>query len=96
MRIRSKLAKYQASGIDPQTGIRVTWEVLLRPDNSDDRNSWRKMAATGGFTDIKLNKVSTTKNRTSSANHNIQVDPDIARQGLELLDRLIAARRGNS
>lgn len=91
--IRSRLAKYQASGIDPKTGKRVTWEVLLRPGNSEDRNSWLRMTATGGFRDVKLAKLTTTVKRTSGPK---TIDPDIARQGLELLDRLIAARRAKS
>lgn len=93
--IRSRLVKYRASGIDPKSGNRVSWVVWLRGNIKSDARDWRVTAAMGGFTGIKLERVNSDnpRNATKAPNAPELVNSDIAREGLKLLDALMAARK---
>jgi len=96
MRIRSKLANYRAKAMNPKTGEWDVWEVLLNPANRDDMRDWHIMAKSGGYTNISLTRV-TSPNMSKSDNKPTTLKPDmadIAREGLKLLDAIIAARKG--
>ena len=93
MRIRSKLANYRARAKNPKTGEWDVWEILLNPANPDDLRSWRIMATSGGYTNISLTRVKSSIT-TKSDNKPKPDSADIAREGLKLLDAILAARKG--
>lgn len=96
--VRSRLVKYRASGINPDTGERDVWEVSFIGNSREDRNFWLIMAKEAGFTEISLTKVVPPKTDKPHKlrNSEIVLDPDIAREALKLLDSLIAARKAKT
>lgn len=96
MKVRSRLVKYTASGINPDTRVRDVWEVSFIGNNPDDRRDWLKMANAGGFKDIKLIRKPTAAKAASDASAPKPDMADIAREGLKMLDALIAARKAKA
>lgn len=93
MRIRTKLANYRARAQNPETGEWDVWEVLLNPGNPDDQRDWRNMAASGGYTNISLTRVKSPTSTHSGTSAPKPDTADIAREGLKLLDAILAARK---
>lgn len=100
--VRSKLVKYRISAIDPKLGERLVWEIQLIRNRWEDRRDWCIMAKQAGFTDISLTRVNPTKVVRESATTpkqrkpDVQLNSDIAREGLKLLDQILADRRAKA
>lgn len=97
--VRSALVKYRVSGIDPKTGERLVWEIKLIRNSREDKDKWCIMAKEAGFTDLSLtrvNKAKVDRVPATTPKRDMQLNSDIARKGLELLDQILAARRAKA
>lgn len=99
--IRSRLIEHRASAINPDTGERDVWTVTFQGNRiREDKAEWLRMAQNGGFTDISLTRVQkrantdeSVKPHTFGQNGQIVMDEASRAFALEMLDRLIAARK---
>ena len=92
-KIRSRLVTYVVRAKDretPNSDNWVQWESTLQGNRiAEDRADWLKNA-TPYFSDITLTRKSTAQNRKKAA---IASKADIARDGLRILDELLASRK---
>lgn len=90
-KIRSRLVKYAVKAQDrANPGKWQEWEITLQGNRiREDRTDWLKTASPY-FSDITLTRVTTAKKRKDAA---IASKADIARQGLALLDQILASRK---
>lgn len=94
-----------------KTPERVFWDIWLIPNRKEDRRNWLQMAHMGGFTDIQLTRYKSDssgfttqeakkpQNRTKLRNTPegiLLANAEIGRQGLEMLDAIIAARKAKA
>ena len=89
-KIRSKLVAFVATAKAPNSDTWEQWEIGLQGNRiPEEKRAWLAMAHTGGYRDIKLTRVTTAKKREEAV---IQSKADIARQGLAILDEILAKR----
>ena len=87
-KIRSRLVEFGVTAQradDPDNWEH--WTIKLTLNNPDDRRNWLEMAEKSGYRNIRLVRV---KADTSSTKSN---KADIAREGLRILDELLAKRK---
>lgn len=91
--IRSRLVTFTVTAKDRESGKTEQWEITLQGNRiREDRADWLKNA-NRYFSDIELtrhtqNQIAAQYNKANKAAQR----EEIAREGLKLLDQLIAAR----
>lgn len=91
--IRSRLVVFTVTAKDRESGKLEQWEIKLQGNRiREDKADWLK-SAMPYFSDITLTRH--TKGNADKATKSAE-KAEIAREGLKLLDQLIAARNGQS
>lgn len=88
--IRSRLVKFIVTAREPNSDKWVQWEISLQGNRiREDREDWLNNARKY-FQDIKLTRVTKAHQAKKAAE---QSKADIAREGLRLLDEILASRK---
>lgn len=92
-KIRSRLVKFAVKAQDRENpGNWQEWEITLQGNRiAEDKADWLKTAAPY-FSDITLTKITAAKKRQDEVKAS---KADIAREGLALLDKILANRTNN-
>jgi len=90
-KIRSRLVTFTVTAKRDDSDKWEQWEIKLQGNRiPEETREWRKMAQSGGYRDIKLTRVTSAQTKKKAA---IESKADIAREGLAILDRILASRK---
>ena len=90
-KIRSRLVTFVVTAKAPNSNTWEQWEIKLQGNRiPEEKREWLAMAHTGGFSEVKLTRVTSASKANKAA---IESKADIARAGLALLDEILASRK---
>lgn len=88
--IRSRLVPFTVTAHEGNSDNWVQWEITLQGNRiREDKAEYLEMARKGGFRDVRITRVTAASTAKKAA---IQSKADIAREGLKILDEILAKR----